>query len=119
MLVCTLDLANSGGPDLRNRLGLTPVGDTIELTVFRDGNKLTVKLQIAPPQGIASGDAQIVPQLAGLKIANIDRTTPQGARVEGVLGILHAEFENAMALTGCRTVAEIGPALIAPAPSPM
>ena len=73
------------GPDLRNRLGLTPVGDTIELTVFRDGNKLTVKLQIAPPQGIASGDAQIVPQLAGLKIANIDRTTPQGARVEGVL----------------------------------
>jgi serine protease Do/serine protease DegQ len=73
------------GPDLRNRLGLTPVGDTIELTVFRDGNKLTVKLQIAPPQGLASGDAQIVPQLAGLKIANIDRTTPQGARVEGVL----------------------------------
>jgi len=73
------------GPDLRNRLGLTPVGDTIELTVFRDGNKLTVKLQIASPQGIASGDAQIVPQLAGLKIANIDRTTPQGARVEGVL----------------------------------
>jgi len=73
------------GPDLRNRLGLTPVGENIELTVFRDGNKLTVKLQIAPPQGIASGDAQIVPQLAGLKIANIDRTTPQGARVEGVL----------------------------------
>ena len=73
------------GPDLRNRLGLTPVGENIELTVFRDGNKLTVNLQIAPPQGLASGDAQIVPQLAGLKIANIDRTTPQGARVEGVL----------------------------------
>ncbi len=73
------------GPDLRNRLGLTPVGENIELTVFRDGNKLTVKLQIAPPQGLASGDPQIVPQLAGLKIANIDRTTPQGARVEGVL----------------------------------
>ncbi len=29
--------------------------------------------------------------------------------VEGVLGILRAEFENAMALTGCRSVAEIGP----------
>jgi len=73
------------GPDLRNRLGLTPVGENIELTIFRDGNKLTVKLQIAPPQGLASGDPQIVPQLAGLKIANIDRTTPQGARIEGVL----------------------------------
>ena len=37
------------------------------------------------------------------------------AGVEGVLAILHREFENAMALTGCRTVSEIGPALIAPA----
>lgn len=73
------------GPDLRNRLGLTPIGDNIELTVWRDGRQLSVKMQIAAPQDLASGDAQIVPQLAGLKIANIDRTTPQGARVEGVL----------------------------------
>jgi isopentenyl diphosphate isomerase/L-lactate dehydrogenase-like FMN-dependent dehydrogenase len=36
--------------------------------------------------------------------------------VAGVLGILRAEVENAMALTGCRTVAEIGPDLVAPAP---
>jgi isopentenyl diphosphate isomerase/L-lactate dehydrogenase-like FMN-dependent dehydrogenase len=33
-----------------------------------------------------------------------------------VLEILRAEFENAMALAGCRTVAEIGPELVAPAP---
>jgi len=38
--------------------------------------------------------------------------------VEGVLGILRSEFENAMALTGCRSVAEIGSSLIAPAPWP-
>jgi isopentenyl diphosphate isomerase/L-lactate dehydrogenase-like FMN-dependent dehydrogenase len=37
--------------------------------------------------------------------------------VTGVLSILRAEFENAMALTGCRTVAEIGPALVEPAPA--
>ena len=36
------------------------------------------------------------------------------AGVAGVLEILRAEFENAMALTGCRTVAEIGPALVTP-----
>jgi 4-hydroxymandelate oxidase len=35
--------------------------------------------------------------------------------VADVLGILRAEVENAMALTGCRTVAEIGPDLVAPA----
>jgi serine protease Do/serine protease DegQ len=72
-------------PDLRNHLGLTPVGEDVELTVFRDGRRLNFKLQIAAPQGLTAVDSQIVPQLAGLKIANIDRTSPQGARVEGVL----------------------------------
>jgi 4-hydroxymandelate oxidase len=36
--------------------------------------------------------------------------------VAGVLAILRAELENAMALTGCRTVAEIGPDLVGSAP---
>ncbi len=73
------------GPDLRNRLGLTPVGEDIELTVFRDGRQLTIKTQIAAPQGLTAVDSQVVPQLAGLKIANLDRSNPQAARVEGVL----------------------------------
>ena len=38
------------------------------------------------------------------------------AGVSHVLALLHAEFENAMALTGCRTVAEITGALVTPAP---
>jgi Do/DeqQ family serine protease len=73
------------GPDLRNRLGLTPVGENIELTVFRGGQQLTVKTQIAPPHDLTAVDSQVVPQLAGLKIANLDRSNPQAARVEGVL----------------------------------
>jgi 4-hydroxymandelate oxidase len=36
--------------------------------------------------------------------------------VAGVLGILRAEVENAMALTGCRSIAEIRRELVAPAP---
>ena len=35
--------------------------------------------------------------------------------VAGVLGILRAEIENTMALTGCRTVDEIGAGLVVPA----
>lgn len=38
------------------------------------------------------------------------------AGVRDVLRILHDEFVHAMALTGCRTVDEIGPGLIAPRP---
>jgi isopentenyl diphosphate isomerase/L-lactate dehydrogenase-like FMN-dependent dehydrogenase len=36
--------------------------------------------------------------------------------VAGVLGILRAEIENAMALTGCRSVADVRRELVAPAP---
>ena len=36
--------------------------------------------------------------------------------VAGVLGILRAEVENAMALAGCRTVAEIDRELVVRAP---
>jgi serine protease Do/serine protease DegQ len=73
------------GPDLRNRLGLTPVGEDIELSVLRGGQQVSIKARIAAPQGPATVDGQIVPQLAGLKIANIDRSNPQSTRVEGVL----------------------------------
>ena len=73
------------GPDLRNRLGLTPVGEDVELTVFRNGQRLAIKSQVAAPQGMTAVDGQVVPQLAGLKIANIDRSNPQLARIEGVL----------------------------------
>jgi 4-hydroxymandelate oxidase len=38
------------------------------------------------------------------------------AGVTGVLDILRAEFENAMALTGCARVGEIGPELVARSP---
>ena len=38
------------------------------------------------------------------------------AGVRGVLGILRAELENAMALTGCATLADVDRALVAPAP---
>ena len=73
------------GHDLRNLLGLTPVGEDVELTAYRNGRKLTIKTQIAAPQDPTAVDGQVVPQLAGLKIANIDRSNPQLARIEGVL----------------------------------
>jgi serine protease Do/serine protease DegQ len=81
---------------------LTAVGENIELTVFREGRPLTIRLQIAAPQGLTAGDAQSVPQLAGLKIANIDRTSPQGARVEGVL-VVGVETGSVAAGYGLRT----------------
>ena len=73
------------GHDLRNQLGLTAIGEDIELTVYRNGQQLSIKTKIAAPEGLAAVDGQVVPQLAGLRIANIDRSNPQLARIEGVL----------------------------------
>jgi len=57
------------GSALRNRLGLTPVGEDIELTLVRDGREQKVRAQIAaqPSQSVAGEN---VPQLAGLRVAN-------------------------------------------------
>jgi Do/DeqQ family serine protease len=73
------------GADLRNRLGLTPVGEDIELTVYRNGEQRLIRARIAPPQGLAGLDGQLVPQLAGLKVADPDRNNPQFARLEAVI----------------------------------
>jgi serine protease Do/serine protease DegQ len=70
--------------DLRNRLGLTPVGEEADLTILRGGQQQSVKVRIAPPQAATALDGEVVPQLAGLKIANIDHNRIQ-TRVEGVI----------------------------------
>ncbi len=88
------------GPDLRNRLGLTPVGEDVELTILRGGQQLAVRTKIAAPQGVTAIDGEVVPQLAGLKIANIDRTRVQ-TRVEGVL-VVGIETGSAAAGYGLR-----------------
>lgn len=38
-----------GASNLRNRIGLTPVGSVVELAVLRDGRRLTLRAQIGPP----------------------------------------------------------------------
>ena len=57
------------GSDLRNRLGLTPVGEEIDLTIVREGREQKVRAQIsAAPTQTVSGEN--VPQLSGLRVAN-------------------------------------------------
>jgi serine protease Do/serine protease DegQ len=88
--------------DLRNRLGLTPVGESVELSVQRDGGQQIIRAEIAPPQGLATGSGQLVPQLPGLKVADIDRANPQLSRVEGVL-VIGVEAGSAAAGYGLET----------------
>jgi 4-hydroxymandelate oxidase len=72
--------------------------------------------------GIRRGTDVLKSLALGAVAVMVGRPTCWGLAVGGedgvvdVLRILREELENAMALTGCRTVAEIAPALVAPAP---
>jgi len=69
--------------ELRARLGLTPVGEEVELRVRRGAEARTVRAQVAPPQDNASGDGQPVPQLPGLKVVEIERGSALYKRLRG------------------------------------
>lgn len=72
--------------------------------------------------GVRRGTDVLIALALGASAVLVARPTIWGlaaegeAGVAGVLEILRAEFENAMALTGCRSVDEIGRALVTPAP---
>ena len=70
--------------DLRNKVGMRPIGETIDLRLIRDGKPLTVKIKIDKPPEVASSGAETVPQLAGATVANLKAgSSPRG--IEGVL----------------------------------
>ncbi|MBI3057024.1 MAG: DegQ family serine endoprotease [Betaproteobacteria bacterium] len=71
--------------ELRARLGLTPIGEQVELRVNRGGETRTLRAQIAAPQEHAPGQGQAIPQLAGLQVVEIERGSPLYQRIQGLI----------------------------------
>ena len=69
--------------ELRARLGLTPVGEEVELGILRDGAQQRIRTRIAPPQTASSGEPQAVAQLPGLRVVEIERGSPLFQRLRG------------------------------------
>jgi len=69
--------------ELRARLGLTPVGDEIELGIVRESGAQRIRTRIAAPQTSGSGEAQTVTQLPGLQVVEIERGSPLFQRLRG------------------------------------
>jgi S1-C subfamily serine protease len=83
-------LAMNGRPvqsaaELRARLGLTAIGDEVELRIVRGGETRTLRVKIAGVQQVSSGEGQSVPQLAGLRVVEIERGSPLYQRVQGII----------------------------------
>ena len=62
-----------GPAELRARLGVVPVGDTVELQVQRGGEKRTLKAQIGPIESGGSG-GESVQELAGAVLQEVSRS---------------------------------------------
>jgi len=63
--------------DLRNRLGLASIGDTVEFRVVHGNEERRVQMRVAPvpaPAPGTAGNAESVPMLAGVSVANAERT---------------------------------------------
>jgi serine protease Do/serine protease DegQ len=71
--------------ELRARLGLTAVGDEVELRIHRGGEMRMIRVKVAAPQNIASSEGQAVPQLAGMRVVEIERGSPLYQRVQGLV----------------------------------
>ena len=72
-----------GHSDLRARLGLTPIGEEVEMTVVRAGGTQRIRTRIAAPQAASAGDMLAVPQLPGMRVVEIERGSPLFQRLRG------------------------------------
>jgi len=71
--------------DVRNRIGLTPIGEEVDLRVMRGGQTLQVRARIGELFSTTSLAGETIPQLAGAKIANIEPGMPMFGEVQGAI----------------------------------
>ena len=74
-----------GSADLRNRMGLTPVGEEVELQVLRGARPLRLRLRIAELFTMTEIPGEAVPQLAGVRVSSIEPGMPLYGMVEGAI----------------------------------
>jgi serine protease Do/serine protease DegQ len=70
--------------ELRNRVGLTPIGEEVDMTVLREGKTIRIRARVGELYQSTSVVGEGVPQLAGLKVADIQPGMPMHGQVEGV-----------------------------------
>jgi len=71
--------------ELRNRVGLIPVGDAVELEILRDGQPMRIRARVGELYKVTKVTGETIPQLAGARVANVERGMPMYGHVEGVV----------------------------------
>ncbi len=71
--------------DLRNRIGLLRAGETVSLTVLRDGEKKTYEVEISDEQALAGQPAARNEKLQGVTLDEIGPEHPMHGKLQGVV----------------------------------
>ncbi len=75
----------SDAAQIRNRIGLLMVGQTVRLDILRNGKPETIKAVIAQPQMTKMDGKRLSPELEGAELNNIEQGMPDYGQVKGVL----------------------------------
>ena len=78
-----------GASDLRNQIGLAPIGEKIELELIREGKRRTLTAEVAKIRIASAPAGEAMPQLQGAMLRDID---PASGRSGG--GVLVASVER-------------------------
>ena len=70
--------------DVRNRIGLLPVGQEVTLRVIREGKPVTLTAVIERPEPLAAPGEVLHPRLAGARVGNLVQGIPMYGEIEGV-----------------------------------
>ncbi len=62
-----------GSSDLRNQIGLMPVGEEVELKVLREGQVRTLKMRVESLRAAEATGSESVSELAGATVGNAER----------------------------------------------
>jgi Do/DeqQ family serine protease len=71
--------------ELRNRVGLIPIGEEIELDLVREGRPMRVRARVGEPYKVTTVTGKTIPQLAGARVSNVVPGMPMYGHVEGAV----------------------------------
>ncbi len=82
--------------ELRARLGLTAIGEEVDMRINRSGSLRNVRTRIAPPD-VSTGEGLAIPQLPGMRVIEIQRGSPLFQRLQGGGLVVSAVEQNSAA----------------------
>jgi serine protease Do/serine protease DegQ len=68
---------------LKNRIGLTPIGESLRVTVLRDGKSRDVDVRIGTTGQSSLAGGGLIPRLRGAEFRNTESGDPYYGNVEG------------------------------------